>query len=324
MCDIAGKWGSGVNSQAEMRVLRAALLLALLGLAASLEESRGPNVALAPPSVAHRKLFQGFNQPPVPDDVEIPPANCTRPTQFSFMVSLRNDAGEHTCGGALINEGGNSRESRWVVTTAHCVDELSKPGARLLPDVDISGRRRDQAIERISTEQTFLHPKWRNDRLRGNDIALLKLSNTSCYMFPINVAEKNFTVPENDSVSFVAFGREGADAGFADQQQAGVFKVIPRKTCKRDYIQEGTILRKTMICSRGNVNIGVCAGDEGSPIFWSPPKTTPEGREPFSKRLVGIASFTDVDDCQSPDGTAFFTNIASFSKWITKTIKKNS
>ncbi|CAD7699319.1 unnamed protein product [Ostreobium quekettii] len=307
-----------------MRGVRAALFLALLGVAAGLGESQDPNVALAPPSVAHRKLFQGRGQPPVPDDVVIPPANCTRPTQFSFMVSLRNDAGEHTCGGALINEGGNSPESRWVVTTAHCVDELAKPGALLLPDVDISGRRRDQAIERIPTEQTFLHPKWKSDRTRGNDIALLKLSNTSCYKFPLNIAEKNFTVPGNESVSFVAFGREGADAGFADQQQAGMFNIIPRKTCKQDYVQEGTKLKKSMICSRGNVNVAVCAGDEGSPIFWSPPKTTPEGRDPFAKRLVGIASFTDVDDCQSPDGTAFFTSISSFNKWIKKTIKKNS
>lgn len=87
-----------------------------------------------------RKLLQGGGQGMVPDDVVIPPATCDRPTQFSFMVSLRDGNNEHFCGGALF-------APNWVVTAARCIDPRISSSAVVTPDVDIVGRNQNEPIE---------------------------------------------------------------------------------------------------------------------------------------------------------------------------------
>ncbi|CAD7694667.1 unnamed protein product, partial [Ostreobium quekettii] len=273
--------------------------------------------SLEAPTAAHRRLFQGLGQPPT--DAEIPPANCSRPGPFSFYVSLKDDNGEHSCGGILVSDGVNSL-SRWVVTSAHCIDDLANPNAVFLPEVDIAGRRRDEPIETLTTVESVLHPDWSGDRSEGNDIAVLKLSNTSCYRFPVPLAEEDFTISVNGTAQFVSFGREVADGGFSAQLQAGSWDVIGREDCEEEYIEDDTELTDSMMCSRGMNVVGMCQGDEGSPLVWFPNFDSPGGKDPFAKRILGIASFSDVEDCQSPDGVAIFTSVAKMNKWINETI----
>jgi len=255
--------------------------------------------------------------------VEIPPATCSRPGMLSYYVSLKDDNGEHSCGGILVSDGVN-KLSRWVVTSAHCIDDVVNPNAVFLPDVDISGRQRDAPLETLSTVETRLHPDWRGDRSDGNDIAVLKLSNTSCYRFPVPLAEPDFMRSENGTVLFVSFGRETADGGFPNQLQAGPWNIVDREVCEEEYIEDGTELTDSMMCSRGKTVAGLCQGDEGSPLIWTPDIDSPAGMDPLARRALGIASFSDVDDCQSPEGVALFTSIQKMNEWINQTIMELS
>lgn len=287
------------------------MMLALVGVLVGLAGSAAASEDLSESQT--RVLLQGGNQGPVPDDFVIPPATCERPTQFSFMVSLRSADNEHVCGGALF-------APNWVVTAARCIDPRVSSSAIVTPDVDIAGRNQNEPIETIKSIEPFFHPDW----IDGNkvDLALLKLERDSCLPFPIDLAPEDFEFPdpEDTTYTFVAFGREDEQSGFSVQLQAGDWRMIPNDVCQEDFAQPETNVTDTMLCARGAATPGLCPGDAGGPLFYRPPDN-PNPRLPL-RFLVGIGSFTDVD-CGDAEGASFFTSMPKTFKWINETVAAN-
>lgn len=86
-------------------------------------------------------------------------------SRWPWMVSLRHQDGDHICGGVLIN-------AQWVLTAAHCVDDI------MVSSVILANYLRDAIDEgelKVAVEKVVLYPRYNGRRMASGDIALVKL-----------------------------------------------------------------------------------------------------------------------------------------------------
>lgn len=183
---------------------------------------------------------------------------------YPWIVSL-GVAGQpfslgHFCGGTLISD-------RWVVTAAHCLEDVATPqqlqikyGTNVLSD---AGTVRNVAL-------FMVHPDW-NAVTFENDLALIKLAEPAQDSIPIKLlgAAGSATDSFYDGVLAVVAGwgltKEGS-AVSNDLRHVGV-RVISNDTCNRSPLYPGQIM-PSMFCA-GFVEGGndSCQGDSGGPLM---------------------------------------------------------
>lgn len=66
------------------------------------------------------------------------------------------------------------------------------------------------------------------------------------------------------------------------------------------------------MCVRAPTTVGICTGDDGSPLIYSPSIRV------FRDVLIGIASYS-TSDCTETEGASIFMNIEYYKDWINET-----
>ncbi len=216
----------------------------------------------------------------------------SEPGEFPFQVALVTAATRfHFCGGTFI-------DGDWVMTAAHCVDNVADPAViKVLAgahDVRTDGELLD--IERI-----YVHPSYSTQASISSDIALLKLAGE--HMYP------RIELLTPDRVDMSAAGIIATTIGWGltsdGGQASAVLKKLQAEIISNDECRTHLgdhVLDSTICAGKLGSNESICDGDSGGPLM-----------VPYRGRWmqVGITSF-GTNICYQPTAFARVSSLVDY------------
>ncbi|XP_058453523.1 CLIP domain-containing serine protease B10-like [Malaya genurostris] len=224
------------------------------------------------------------------------------------------------CGGSLINK-------RYVLTAAHCLDNVKLDDGEIFANVrlgehntatDVDCEEDDGEVtcsdppQNIGFEEVIVHPRYSKvDQNQHHDIALVRLdrdATLSKYVTPICLPEAGFSPTKaGQNVTITGFGHTGRKRHSGIKQKAHVPIVDPdqcqAKWGKRITVGDG------QLCAGGHFNIDACHGDSGGPLMTQRLYWTIEGIVSFGNR------------CGLEGWAGMYTRVASYVGWIKSVIR---
>ncbi|KAF5903106.1 granzyme B-like, partial [Clarias magur] len=202
--------------------------------------------------------------------------NGAKPHSRPYMVSFQINK-KHKCGGMLIR-------NDYVLTAAHCIDDIGHPGEAklevLLGAHNIS--RNEPQQQRIQVQKYIKHPCYKKKE-RPNDIMLLKLMSKAKLnnaVKTISLPKKNENIPAQEKCSIAGWGwtQQNSPVSSAVLQEV-TLKVQFNFECRK--IWEDKFSTDSMICTVSNGKMAFCKGDSGSPLICG---NKPEGMAAYNYR----------------------------------------
>lgn len=214
------------------------------------------------------------------------------PGEFPFQVALVTTSNRFQfCGGTFI-------DGDWVLTAAHCVDDVTDPG---VVKVLAGAHNKLTDGELIDVERVYIHPAYATEAGISSDIALLKLSGE--HMYP------RIELLTPDRLDLAAPGTVATTIGWGLTSDGGlssaVLKKLEAEIISNDECQthlNDNILDSTICAGKLGSNESICNGDSGGPLM-----------VPYRGRWlqVGITSFgTNV--CYQPTAFARVSSLVDY------------
>ncbi|XP_046448092.1 brachyurin-like isoform X2 [Daphnia pulex] len=280
-----------------------------------------PHNGIRPPSRLRRDIRIGFiddvdrvcgvgNPPDDNSWMRIVGGVETAPNEFPWQVFLVLEKANHqlfSCGGSLISD-------RWILTAAHCLENVAivhvTLGAHNVDD--------DQEIhqENYRSRDYYIHPDWDSNTLQG-DIGLIRLPQSidfSDYVRPICLDSPSESLNDyvGETVVLTGWGLYSDGGGTSSVLRKTSAEVITNQEC---YEQYDSLITDDMMCTSTTNHHGTCNGDSGGPMHLE----MADG----SWKQIGIVSFGSNLGCEKgyPNG---FTRVSSFATWIQNTTAQMS
>lgn len=214
------------------------------------------------------------------------------PGEFPFQVALVTSSNRFQfCGGTFI-------DGDWVLTAAHCVDDVTDPGVM---KVLAGAHNKLTDGELIDVERVYIHPSYATQAGISSDIALLKLSGE--HMYP------RIELLTPDRLDLSAPGTIATTIGWGltsdGGQSSAVLKKLEAEIISNDECQthlDDNILDSTICAGKLGSSESICNGDSGGPLM-----------VPYRNRWlqVGITSFgTNV--CYQPTAFARVSSLVDY------------
>ncbi|SQD77224.1 S1 family peptidase [Moritella yayanosii] len=217
------------------------------------------------------------------------------------------------CGGTLITD-------TWVVTAAHCLNEIDQVTV-YSGDIDRtnSGNRSTNTVTNL-----FVHPDYEQANNTG-DIALLKLSSpVALPALPIKLMSKalqgdadiEFDNEIWDNLVVSGWGRTSADREQSTNiLQKTLVNGVGDYSCALSW--GWSQLDANFICANA-FERGSCNGDSGGPLIWQDKSAKSDDDRGY--RLAGVVSFGHVDKCANYLYPDVYTEVSNYRDWIITTI----
>ncbi len=229
------------------------------------------------------------------------------PDDYPWAVALlRANIGDgfdaQFCGGTLI-------ASRWILTAAHCVNDLSS-ASEIEVAIGISDLNNIGNADRQTVSNIFIHPAYNAISL-NNDIALLELATPSNNTV-LTIANNNFidNIATAELMTIIGWGSVKATTPFAFPNLLQETQ-IPRfdfAACNTVYSNS---LTSNMICAGFTAGgKDTCQGDSGGPILYF--NTSND-----TYHQTGVTSFGN--GCAVANTPGVYTRAANYIDWINTT-----
>ena len=207
------------------------------------------------------------------------------------------------CGGSYIG-------GKWVVTAAHCIDDVTAPSIAL----NIGGHdllnNQDNVID---VANIYIHRRYNTETL-NNDIALIELKKEPKGVSPILIADEtilSLAAESNAEVTTIGRGTKTPQGildnpvpEFPDPQLFEVnLNLVDNQTCNP---LMANLIDDDMVCA-GDLagGVGSCKGDSGGPLVL---------QQPEKNYLVGITSWGF--GCAQPDFYGVYNRVSYFKSSI--------
>ena len=203
---------------------------------------------------------------------------------------------------------------KWVVTAAHCVNNL--PAHSLVLNMGGHDLQTDQE-NIVGVTKIHVHPDYDEETIQ-NDIALLELSSEPHNLVPVEIADLELlNAAINESLTVTALGRglqsvlPPGDDGFGLEGVAELYQLDVKLTSNTQcdaHLQDffggdsGLNITNDMVCA-GDLQEGkgVCFGDSGGPLVLA---------SATKNYLLGVASW--VPGCAQQDLYDVYGNVPYF------------
>ncbi|XP_046956740.1 complement factor D [Lynx rufus] len=210
-----------------------------------------------------------------------------------YMASVQVN-GKHVCGGFLVSE-------RWVLSAAHCVEDLADGklqvllGAHSLSQPEPSKRLYDVL-------RAVPHPDSRPDTI-DHDLLLLQLSEKAELgpaVQPLAWQRLDRDVAAGTLCDVAGWGVVTHAGRRPDRLQQLQLRVLDRATCNQRTYHDGTITQ-SMMCGESNRR-DTCKGDSGGPLVCGG----------VAEAVVTSGSRV----CGNRKKPGIYTRLASYVAWI--------
>uniref|UniRef100_A0A671UH78 pancreatic elastase n=1 Tax=Sparus aurata TaxID=8175 RepID=A0A671UH78_SPAAU len=226
--------------------------------------------------------------------------NVAKPNSWPWQISLQYrfiSNYYHTCGGTLIARG-------WVMTAAHCVEDLLDYRV-VLGEHDLSIASGNEQI--IGVSQVHIHPQWKK-LADGYDIALLRLASDATLNSHVQLGSlppSGQILPHNNLCYVTGWGLTSTGGILSNQLKQAFLPVVDYEACSRSDWWSSTV-KTTRVCGGGGTEAG-CNGDSGGPL-----NCLVNGKY----YVHGIASFVSAWGCDTPKKPTVFTRVSAYIDWL--------
>uniref|UniRef100_A0A671KHS9 Granzyme M n=1 Tax=Sinocyclocheilus anshuiensis TaxID=1608454 RepID=A0A671KHS9_9TELE len=226
----------------------------------------------------------------IPASVQVGIVNGTeaKPHSRPYMVSIQRNK-KHICGGFLVSE-------QFVMTAAHFTISLGEKLAVVVGAHDYT-----HGSGCMGVKFYHIHPGYEPKSLL-NDIMLLQLCGKvkkSKTVNWISIPKKDKDIKAKVKCSVAGWGKKNnSDTASAKLMEVDV-TIIDKKKCQKYWEKDYSTSR--MVCAGGRG--GFCQGDSGGPLV-------------CNNVAVGVISFNEKNNCDSPNRPNVYTKISKFLKWI--------
>ena len=223
---------------------------------------------------------------------------------YPWMVSIQIRSGsQHFCGGTLI-------ASHWVVTAAHCTDDVAAEQIQVV----IGTTKLDESStgETINVRAITNHESFDSSGKLENDISLLRLE-TNSTQTPISaISTADFSeIDSGDLLTAIGWGAledffgDFDNAEFPNELQEVQLPLVKPSTCRSVYSDIFTIFDDPLCAGYPQGGKDSCQGDSGGPLIIYKDET------PY---LVGVVSWGN--GCAQAGFYGVYTNVSEYSDWL--------
>lgn len=234
------------------------------------------------------------------------PSNASQWPYMTAIVHKNQEAmSGQFCGGTLY-------KGRYVITAAHCVDNLSEDDIDLVVGINDLTKESSQGV-RVGASKITVHSSYRASGW-NYDIAVIELERTipASQAQSVTLAEDGFnaTLPLNTVLTVMGWGDQDPDPETATYpaqlHQVDVF-MQSDEICHASSPNFASVGEDNFCAGRANVEgYDSCGGDSGGPIVFN------DGSE---IKQVGIVSWGS-SQCGQQGTYGVYADISYFNDWI--------